>query len=141
MAQRSRQNKKWNIIKLNDMQTFFAVDLGATSGRTIVGRLGQGNIELEEINRFPNHIIQVGKHYFWDIYALYNNIIEGLKIVAQKGIQIDSIGIDTWGVDFGLLEACVRLVADHVTAHVDLNIALIIAQVGKACLAHYALGH
>lgn len=103
MAQRSRQNKKWNILKLNDMQTFFAVDLGATSGRTIVGRLGQGNIELEEINRFPNHIIQVGKHYFWDIYALYNNIIEGLKIVAQKGIQIDSIGIDTWGVDFVMI--------------------------------------
>lgn len=90
---------------MNSMNTFFAVDLGATSGRTMIGRLGHDNIELEVINRFPNHLIQVGKHFFWDIYALYNNIIEGLKIVSQRGIQIDSIGIDTWGVDFVMVGA------------------------------------
>lgn len=85
------------------MNTFFAVDLGATSGRTIIGKLGNNGIELEEINRFPNKIIQVGEHSFWDIYALYNNIIEGLCIVARRGIEIDSIGIDTWGVDFAMI--------------------------------------
>lgn len=79
---------------------FFAVDLGATSGRTIVGKLGASSIELEEINRFANRLIQVGEHWFWDIYALYDNIVEGLKIASRKGIQIDSIGVDTWGVDF-----------------------------------------
>lgn len=79
---------------------FFAVDLGATSGRTILGCLGEGKMELRELTRFPNHIIETGGHFFWDIYALYNEIINGLKVVAKEGITIQSIGIDTWGVDF-----------------------------------------
>ena len=79
---------------------FFAVDLGATSGRTILGSLGEGKMELRELTSFPNHIIETGGHFFWDIYALYNEIINGLKVVAKEGITIQSIGIDTWGVDF-----------------------------------------
>ena len=79
---------------------FFAVDLGATSGRTILGSLGEGKMELRELTRFPNHIIETGGHFFWDIYALYNEIINGLRVVAKEGITIQSIGIDTWGVDF-----------------------------------------
>ncbi len=79
---------------------FFAVDLGATSGRTILGSFGEGKMELRELTRFPNHIIETGGHFFWDIYALYNEIINGLKVVAKEGITIQSIGIDTWGVDF-----------------------------------------
>lgn len=79
---------------------FFAVDLGATSGRTILGVLSAGNLELRELTRFPNNIIEVGGHFYWDIYALYHEIIRGLKVVAQEGIEIESIGIDTWGVDF-----------------------------------------
>ncbi len=79
---------------------FFAVDLGATSGRTILGDLGEGNLELRELTRFPNHIIETGGHCHWDIYALYHEIIRGLKLVAQENIPIRSIGIDTWGVDF-----------------------------------------
>ena len=79
---------------------FFAVDLGATSGRTILGSLGEDKMELRELTRFPNHIIETGGHFFWDIYALYNEIINGLKVVAKEGITIQSIGIDTWGVDF-----------------------------------------
>lgn len=79
---------------------FFAVDLGATSGRTILGSLGENKLELRELTRFPNHIIETGGHCYWDIYALYNEIIRGLKAVAQENIPIRSIGIDTWGVDF-----------------------------------------
>ncbi|NDV64211.1 rhamnulokinase [Bacteroides sp. 224] len=79
---------------------FFAVDLGATSGRTILGSFTTGGLELEEVNRFPNQLIETGGHFFWDIYALYQNIIDGLRIVAQRGVNITSIGIDTWGVDF-----------------------------------------
>src|SRR5574344_1352357 len=81
-------------------QCFFAVDLGATSGRTILGAFTDKGFELEEVNRFPNHLIEVGGHVYWDINALYQHIIEGLKIAAQKNIEISSIGIDTWGVDF-----------------------------------------
>lgn len=79
---------------------FFAVDLGATSGRTILGSIVDGKLEQRELTRFPNNIIQTGGHFFWDIYALYNEIIRGLKVVAEAGIEITSIGIDTWGVDF-----------------------------------------
>ncbi len=79
---------------------FFAVDLGATSGRTIVANISDGKFEIEELTRFDNNLIQTGGHFYWDIYALYFEIIKGLKIVAQRQIQISSIGIDTWGVDF-----------------------------------------
>lgn len=82
---------------------FFAVDLGATSGRTILGSLTDNGLELEEVNRFPNRLIETGGHFFWDIYALYQNIIDGLKIAAQRNVNITSIGIDTWGVDFVLV--------------------------------------
>lgn len=79
---------------------FFAVDLGATSGRTILGSIVDGKLEQRELTRFPNNIIQTGGHFFWDIYALYNEIIRGLKVVAEEKIEITSIGIDTWGCDF-----------------------------------------
>lgn len=79
---------------------FFSVDLGATSGRTILGTVGEGTLEMRELTRFPNNIIQVNGHFYWDIYALYNEIIKGLKVVSNEGISIASIGIDTWGVDF-----------------------------------------
>ena len=79
---------------------FFAVDLGATSGRTMIGSINDGKFELEEVTRFPNNLIEQGGHYYWDIYALYFEIIKGLKEVARRGLEITSIGIDTWGVDF-----------------------------------------
>lgn len=79
---------------------FFAVDLGATSGRTILGSIEEGKLQQRELTRFPNHIIQMCGHFYWDIFALYNEIINGLRKVAQEGIQLTSIGIDTWGVDF-----------------------------------------
>ena len=82
---------------------FFAVDLGATSGRTILGCLGDGKLELKEVTRFPNHIIEACGHCYWDIYALYREIINGLKTIAKDNIPIRSIGIDTWGVDFALI--------------------------------------
>ena len=81
-------------------QYFFAVDLGATSGRTIIGDISDGKFSLEEVTRFPNNLIEQGGHYYWDIQALYFEIIRGLKEVAKRGVEITSIGIDTWGVDF-----------------------------------------
>jgi len=82
---------------------FFAVDLGATSGRTILGSLVDGKLVQRELTRFPNSIIETGGHFFWDIYALYNEVVRGLKVVATEGIEIASIGIDTWGVDFVMI--------------------------------------
>ena len=65
-------------------QCFFAVDLGATSGRTIVGTLADSKINLEELTRFPNNLIETGGHFYWDIYALYFEIIKGLKVAAER---------------------------------------------------------
>ena len=79
---------------------FFAVDLGATSGRTIIGGIKDGKIELKELTRFPNNLIEVNGHFYWDIYALYFEIIQGLKEAKNNNYNITSIGIDTWGVDF-----------------------------------------
>jgi rhamnulokinase len=85
----------------NMKQSFFAVDLGATSGRTILGTFTSNGLELEVINRFPNNLIQVDTRFYWDIYELYRHILEGLKLVARReDTEILSVGIDTWGVDF-----------------------------------------
>ena len=85
---------------MNNKKYFFAVDLGATSGRTIIGSLSDGKFDLEELTRFDNNLIETGGHFYWDIFALYFEIIKGLKLAASRQLEITSIGIDTWGVDF-----------------------------------------
>lgn len=81
-------------------QNFLAVDIGASSGRTILGTLDNGVLKIEELTRFENPLVEVNGHFYWNILSLYESIIVGLKKVAQEGIKISSIGIDTWGVDF-----------------------------------------
>lgn len=85
---------------MENKKYYFAVDLGATSGRTILGTLADGKLEQEELTRFPNNLIETGGHFYWDIYALYMEMIKGLQVVGKRGLDITSIGIDTWGVDF-----------------------------------------
>ena len=85
---------------MGNVPYFLAVDLGATSGRTILGSIENGILQQRELTRFPNNIVQTGGHYYWDIYALYGEVIRGLRAAADEGIQLTSIGIDTWGVDF-----------------------------------------
>jgi rhamnulokinase len=79
---------------------FLAFDLGATSGRSILGTLQDGKIELQELTRFPNKIIHIHDQYYWDLFALYESLKEGLTAAATENVTIDAIGIDTWGVDF-----------------------------------------
>ena len=79
---------------------YFAVDLGATSGRTILASFDGTRISMQEVSRFDNPMIPLGGHLYWDIIGLYNEVLKGLRSVAAKGIRIDSIGIDTWGCDF-----------------------------------------
>ena len=80
---------------------FLAFDLGATSGRAIIGSINDGRLSTEEIYRFPNEIKESGGKYFWDINSLFGHFVNALKQVASSGVRIESIGIDTWGVDFG----------------------------------------
>lgn len=79
---------------------FAAVDLGATSGRVILSTISDGKIFLEEIYRFPDPIIEMQGHFYWDLPAIYQSVIKGLSKIAERGIEIKSVGIDTWGVDF-----------------------------------------
>ena len=82
------------------LKHYFAVDLGATSGRTILATFDGVRVEMKEVTRFANPMIPLGGHLFWDIAGLYNEVLKGLKAVADDGIAIESIGIDTWGCDF-----------------------------------------
>ena len=88
---------------MKDRYNFIAVDLGATSGRTILGCVSGQKIEMKELTRFKHVIHQMSRHYYWDIYHLYNEILHGLTEAAKTKVKIDSIGIDTWGVDFVLV--------------------------------------
>ena len=81
---------------------FLAFDLGATSGRTILGTLDR-QLEIRELTRFPNHIMSIGDGCYWDIFALYKHLLEGLRTASREGVEITSIGIDTWGVDFAFV--------------------------------------
>ena len=70
---------------MENKKYYFAVDLGATSGRTILGTLADGKLEQEELTRFPNNLIETGGHFYWDIYALYLEMIKGLQSVLIRG--------------------------------------------------------
>ncbi|CNE72067.1 carbohydrate kinase [Mycobacterium tuberculosis] len=82
--------------------TFAAVDLGASSGRVITARVGPGVLELDEIRRFPNRPVRVNGTLHWDVLGLYGNVLDGLR-AAPPGLA--SVGIDSWAVDYGLLDA------------------------------------
>jgi len=83
---------------------FLAFDLGAESGRTILGRLENGRILTRELTRFPNAPVQVLGHLHWNIYGLFEEIKRGMMAgLAEAGTHPVSLAVDTWGVDFGLL--------------------------------------
>ncbi|MET9920862.1 FGGY-family carbohydrate kinase [Streptomyces sp. NPDC006435] len=83
---------------------FAAVDLGATSGRVITGRVGPGELVPSEAHRFPNTPVRLPDGLRWDVLALYQGMLDGLRAAARTG-PVASVGIDTWAVDYGLLDA------------------------------------
>ena len=78
---------------------YLAVDLGATSGRTTLATFDGGNISLRELTRFANPMVPIAGHIHWNIVELYNQILSALTLVHKEGIELKSIGIDTWGCD------------------------------------------
>ncbi|MCA0754730.1 rhamnulokinase [Paenibacillus sp. N4] len=83
--------------------TILAYDLGASSGRALLGRLNNGKIEVEELHRFSNDPVQVGDRLHWDILRLLHELKQGLLKVKHRGIKLDSLAIDSWAVDFGFI--------------------------------------
>ncbi|MGY3318515.1 rhamnulokinase [Arthrobacter sp. TE12232] len=94
---------------------FAAVDIGASSGRVILGRVSAGQAELETVHRFPNGVRELDGGLRWDFDALFAEVLTGLAAAATaaaaRGESIASIGIDTWAVDYGLVNAAGDLVA------------------------------
>lgn len=82
-----------------------AVDLGATSGRVMIGRVGPGVLELEPVSRFPNGPVARADGLHWDFDALVAHVLDGLAEAVRREPVIESIGIDSWAVDYGLLRA------------------------------------
>ena len=94
-------------------QVYLAVDLGAESGRVIAGHFDGERVELEVMHRFPNGPVNVMGTLYWDILRLWGDIKTGLAAAAAKyGDRIAGIGLDTWGVDYGLLGAGGKLLSN-----------------------------
>ena len=91
-----------------------AVDLGATSGRVMVGRVGHDVLELEEVHRFPNGPVRAEGTLYWDILGIYREVLVGLRLAAAGG-PVDAIGIDSWAVDYGLLDRAGALIGNPVS--------------------------
>ena len=109
---------------------YLAADFGAGSGRVIVGTVGREGVVLEEIHRFPNRQVRLGGVVHWDFLSLFEELKQGLKKAFSRYDDIYSIGVDTWGVDFGLLDARGRLISNPV-CYRDLRTHGILAQVDK----------
>ncbi|GAA0805161.1 rhamnulokinase [Spirilliplanes yamanashiensis] len=92
------------------MTAFAAVDLGASSGRVMVGRVGPGRLELSTAHRFGNEPVRVAGTLHWDVLRLYRGVLAGLRAAGE----VRSVGVDSWAVDYGLLDAIGALLGNPV---------------------------
>jgi rhamnulokinase len=88
-----------------DEPVFAAVDLGASSGRVMLGHVAGSTIDLVEVNRFANLPVRVAGHLHWDVLGIYRGILDGLRAGGREVGAIASVGIDSWAIDYGLLDS------------------------------------
>ena len=97
---------------MRNTQSFLAIDLGAESGRAMLGHIDE-HLTIDEIHRFSNGPVRVADHIHWDVLRLWDEIQNGLRIAARNSRdELAGIGLDTWGVDFGLLDAADHLIGN-----------------------------
>lgn len=98
--------------------TYLAIDFGGGSGRVIAGTItdekGEKKLTMQLVHRFQNRQVRLGNHVYWDFPALFEDMKTGLKKAAQLGLKVSGIAIDTWGVDFGLIDRDGNLVGNPV---------------------------
>ena len=98
--------------------TYLAIDFGGGSGRVIAGTItcenGEKRLSMQLVHRFENRQVKLGGHVYWDFPALFEDMKTGLKKAAQLGLKVSGIGIDTWGVDFGLIDRDGNLIGNPV---------------------------
>lgn len=121
------------------MSTYLAVDFGGGSGRVMAGRIVDGNVELSEVYRFANRQVKLGRHLYWDFPMLFDEMLCGLRKAAAEYDDIVSIGIDSWGVDYGLVDKAGNLIENPRCYRDEANIGMpeqIFAQLD--IVSHYA---
>ncbi|HEY5510034.1 MAG TPA: rhamnulokinase family protein [Prolixibacteraceae bacterium] len=84
---------------------FLAFDLGASSGRAMLGTITNQRLQLKEVHRFENRMVEIDNHFYWNIFSIFDELKTGLKkCIRDFGVQPDSVAIDTWGVDFAFVD-------------------------------------
>jgi len=96
-------------------RVFAAVDIGASGGRVMAGRVDSDHVTLEAVRRFPNSVVEAEGHLRWDLTGLHQQMVTGLARIPEA----ESVGIDTWGVDYGLLDANGNLLAEPIAYRDD----------------------
>lgn len=117
--------------------TSIACDLGADSGRVILGTLQDGRVVLEEIHRFSNGVSKVHGSFRWNVLRLFEKLKEGLRKVAAKGVNPESLSVDTWGVDYVLFNArqpMLSLPYQYRDARTDAPYAALLQRVGEKAI-------
>ncbi len=108
-AENSAADRRIYVIKPKGKETeilmkyYLAIDIGASSGRHIIGYEEDSEIKTEELYRFPNGMDEVDGHLVWDIERLFSEVVKGIEIAFQKYPKIESLSIDTWGVDYVIM--------------------------------------
>lgn len=97
---------------MSEKKAYLAFDYGASSGRLMLCTYDGDKIDLKEIHRFPNEPVWMAGHFYWDMPRLFHEMKVGLRKAAQMDVEIAGIGIDTWGVDYGYLDADGRLISN-----------------------------
>lgn len=112
MARKPQSETLYTHIAMNNV--YLAADFGGGSGRVIAGWISNGQLVMEEVHRFGNRQVRLADNIYWDFPALFEDMKKGLKAAAAKGYKVKSIGIDTWGVDFGLIDRDGKLTGNPV---------------------------
>jgi rhamnulokinase len=95
------------------MSNYLAFDLGAESGRAMLGVLEGGRLRLEELHRFLNQPVRLPDGLYWDSLRLFHDIREGLRVAGrERALKLDGVAVDTWGVDYGLLDGNGELIVN-----------------------------
>src|SRR5688572_26491746 len=87
------------------MTSYLAFDLGAESGRAVIGELDSGRLTIRELHRFANEPVRINSSVHWDVLRLWHEMRRGLQLAATEFPKLAAVGVDTWGVDYALLDA------------------------------------